>query len=103
MKSSVVKRSIDIAGRKTSVSLEDPFWYGLRRIASDRGMTTGDLVATINTDRQNGNLSSTIRLFVLDYFRASARAYRRPRAHLHRPWRAGQNKTANTYVIDITF
>ncbi len=70
MKSLVVKRSIVMAGRKTSVSLEDPFWYALRSIASARGMTTKDLVAAINTDRQSGNLSSAIRMFVLDFYRA---------------------------------
>ena len=70
MKSPVVKRSIVIAGHKTSVSLEDAFWKGLKEIAGDRDLTLSDLVATIDTDRQHGNLSSAIRLFVLDYFRA---------------------------------
>jgi predicted DNA-binding ribbon-helix-helix protein len=70
MKSPVVKRSIVIAGHKTSVSLEDAFWKGLKEIAGDRNMTLSDLVATIDTDRRQGNLSSAIRLFVLDYYRA---------------------------------
>lgn len=69
MKSPVVKRSIVIAGHKTSVSLEDAFWQGLREIASIRNMTLSDLVASIDTDRHEGNLSSAIRLFVLDYYR----------------------------------
>lgn len=69
MKSPVVKRSIVIAGHKTSVSLEDPFWQGLREIALNRGMTLSDVVASIDTDRHEGNLSSAIRLFVLDYYR----------------------------------
>jgi predicted DNA-binding ribbon-helix-helix protein len=69
MKSPVVKRSIVIAGHKTSVSLEDAFWRGLKEIAGGRDMTLSDLVATIDTDRQHGNLSSAIRLFVLDYYR----------------------------------
>ena len=69
MKSPVVKRSIVIAGHKTSVSLEDAFWKGLKDIAGGRDMTLSDLVATIDTDRQHGNLSSAIRLFVLDYYR----------------------------------
>lgn len=69
MKSAVVKRSIVIAGHKTSVSLEDEFWKGLKAIATDRGMTLSDLVSTIDTGRQHGNLSSAIRLFVLDHFR----------------------------------
>ncbi len=69
MKSPVVKRSIVIAGHKTSVSLEDAFWKGLKEIADDRDMTLSDLVSAIDTDRQHGNLSSAIRLFVLDHYR----------------------------------
>lgn len=69
MKSPVVKRSIVIAGHKTSVSLEDAFWRGLKEIASGRDMTLSDLVAAIDSERQHGNLSSAIRLFVLDFYR----------------------------------
>ena len=74
MNSLVVKRSIVIAGHKTSVSLEDAFWQGLKEIADERDMTLSDLVATIDTDRRKGNLSSAIRLFVLDHYRAHSRA-----------------------------
>jgi len=70
MKSPVVKRSIVIAGHKTSVSLEDAFWRCLKEIANGRDMTLSDLVATVDTDRRHGNLSSAIRLFVLDHYRA---------------------------------
>ena len=69
MKSSVVKRSVIIAGHKTSVSLEDAFWKGLKEIASTRDMISSDLVAAIDSERQQGNLSSVIRLFVLDFYR----------------------------------
>jgi predicted DNA-binding ribbon-helix-helix protein len=69
MKSPVVKRSIVIAGHKTSVSLEEAFWKGLKEIASNREMTLSDLVASIDTGRHQGNLSSAIRLFVLDRYR----------------------------------
>jgi predicted DNA-binding ribbon-helix-helix protein len=69
MKSPVVKRSIVIAGHKTSVSLEDAFWKALKEIANAREMTLSDLVASIDTDRHHGNLSSAIRLFVLDHYR----------------------------------
>jgi predicted DNA-binding ribbon-helix-helix protein len=69
MKSPVVKRSIVIAGHKTSVSLEDAFWRGLKDIASGRDMTLSDLVAAIDAERQHGNLSSAIRLYVLDFYR----------------------------------
>jgi predicted DNA-binding ribbon-helix-helix protein len=70
MKSPVVKRSIVIAGHKTSVSLEDAFWKGLKDIAVSRRMTLSDLVGAIDTERQQGNLSSAIRLFVLDHYQA---------------------------------
>ena len=70
MKSPVIKRSIVIAGHKTSVSLEDAFWKGLKDIAIGRHTTLSDLVASIDTDRRHGNLSSAIRLFVLDHYRA---------------------------------
>jgi len=69
MKSPVVKRSIVIAGHKTSVSLEDEFWKGLKEIADDRDVTLSDLVSSIDTDRRHGNLSSAIRLFVLGHYR----------------------------------
>jgi predicted DNA-binding ribbon-helix-helix protein len=72
MKSPVVKRSIVIAGHKTSVSLEDAFWKGLKEIAIGRELTLSDLVASIDTDRHHGNLSSAIRLFVLDHFRVQS-------------------------------
>jgi predicted DNA-binding ribbon-helix-helix protein len=70
MQSPVIKRSIVIAGHKTSVSLEDAFWRGLKEIAIGRDKTLSDLVAEIDTERQHGNLSSAIRLFVLDHYRA---------------------------------
>jgi len=69
MKSPVVKRSIVIAGHKTSVSLEDAFWKGLKEIAGARDLTLSDLVASIDSERRHGNLSSAIRLFVLDHYR----------------------------------
>ena len=69
MKSSVVKRSIVIAGHKTSVSLEDAFWKRFKEIADGRHVTVSELAAAIDTARQYGNLSSAIRLFVLDFYR----------------------------------
>jgi len=79
MKSPVVKRSIVIAGHKTSVSLEDAFWKGLKEIAGRREATLSDLVASIDTDRRHGNLSSAIRLFVLDHYRAQMGDEQHPR------------------------
>ena len=58
MKSPVVKRSIVIAGHKTSVSLEEAFWRGLKDIAATRRVSLSDLVGSIDTERQHGNLSS---------------------------------------------
>ncbi len=72
MKSPVIKRSIVIAGHKTSVSLEDAFWRGLKDVAGTRDMTLSELVASIDTERQHGNLSSAIRLFVLDHYRGQS-------------------------------
>ena len=69
MKSAVVKRSVVIAGHKTSVSLEDAFWNALKEIARGRHMTLSALVAEIDAQRQLGNLSSALRLFVLDFYR----------------------------------
>jgi predicted DNA-binding ribbon-helix-helix protein len=71
--SSVIKRSIVIAGHKTSVSLEDKFWKSLKEIAAERGMTLAQLVATIDGNRQHANLSSAIRLFVLGVYRDQRR------------------------------
>ena len=70
MRTSIIKRSIVIAGHKTSVSLEDEFWDGLKEIARGRRTTLSDIVGGLDTQRRHGNLSSTIRLFVLDQYRA---------------------------------
>ncbi|MDR3420788.1 MAG: ribbon-helix-helix domain-containing protein [Xanthobacteraceae bacterium] len=69
MKSSVIKRSVVISGHKTSVSLEEPFWQELKEIARSRAMTLSNTVQGIDTGRRQGNLSSAIRLFVLDDLR----------------------------------
>jgi predicted DNA-binding ribbon-helix-helix protein len=72
MKSPVVKRSIVVAGHKTSVSLEEAFWNSMKEISSSRDMTLSDLVSEIDQGRKQGNLSSAIRLYVLDYYRSRA-------------------------------
>ena len=69
MKSTVVKRSIVIDGHKTSVSLEDAFWSELKEIAHTQQVTLSALVARIDETRHHSNLSSAIRLYVLEYFR----------------------------------
>jgi predicted DNA-binding ribbon-helix-helix protein len=70
MKSPVVKRSIVVAGHKTSVSLEEAFWNSMKEISASRDMTLSDLVSEIDQGRKQGNLSSAIRLYVLDYYRS---------------------------------
>jgi predicted DNA-binding ribbon-helix-helix protein len=70
MKSPVIKRSIIIDGHKTSVSLEDAFWSGLKEIAQAQGATLSQTVTEIDRMRQGSNLSSAIRLFVLDWARS---------------------------------
>ena len=65
MKSTISKRSVDIAGHKTSVSLEDVFWNALKDIAHGRGETVPHLIASIDATRRSGNLSSAVRIFVL--------------------------------------
>ena len=69
MKSLIAKRSIVIDGHKTSVSLEDAFWSTLKEIANERKVTLSQLIAKIDKERQQGNLSSAIRLFVLGRYR----------------------------------
>jgi predicted DNA-binding ribbon-helix-helix protein len=70
------QRSIDVSGRRTSISLEKPFWESLKEIALARGKSQPQMVAEISEDLA-GNLSSTIRLYVLRYYRQQSR--RRPK------------------------
>ena len=72
MKSTITKRSVVIAGHKTSVSLEEPFWSAVREITQARAMTVSALLHEIDSGRTNANLSSAVRVFVLDYVRQNA-------------------------------
>jgi len=69
MTSAVMKRSVIIGGHKTSVSLEDEFWMQLKEIADAKQTTVSQLLAQIDERRENSNLSSAIRVYVLEYFR----------------------------------
>lgn len=69
MKSPVAKRSIVIDDHKTSVSLEEAFWSGMKEIAGARSITLSDLVSEIDRNRDHRNLSSAIRLKVLAHYR----------------------------------
>jgi predicted DNA-binding ribbon-helix-helix protein len=68
-KSAVIKHSILINSHKTSVSLENEFWRGLREIAEHKRITVPVLVEHIDRSRDTCNLSSAIRIFVYNYFR----------------------------------
>ena len=70
----VAKRSLSVAGHRTSVSLEDAFWTALRDIAEARGLTLAGLVADIDRSRGGANLSSAIRVHVLAFYRELAGA-----------------------------
>lgn len=67
----VKKRSVRVDGQRTSVSIEDEFWDSLKEIAAERRVSTSELIGTINSDRQQANLSSAIRLFVLSHYRGA--------------------------------
>jgi predicted DNA-binding ribbon-helix-helix protein len=67
-----MKRSIVIAGHRTSISIEEPFWKCLREIAAAKEMKLSELVASIDKDRQQNNLSAHIRLFILEYYQAKS-------------------------------
>jgi predicted DNA-binding ribbon-helix-helix protein len=69
MKSKGRHRSIQLRRRRTSVSVEDVFWKCLKEIAESRKQSLQHLIEEIDRDRQNANLSSTIRLFVLQFYK----------------------------------
>ncbi len=77
MKSLIIKRSVVLGGHKTSVSLEDAFWKSLREIATTRHETLSNLITGIDAKRQSANLSSAIRLFVLEFYRDQFERQRR--------------------------
>ncbi len=70
--SGIVKRSVVVAGHRTSVSLEGPFWEALKEIAIKRGLSMNALVATVDANRAARNLSSALRILVLDHYRGKA-------------------------------
>ncbi len=66
----VLKRSVSIAGHRTSISLEEPFWDGLREIAEREKISVQSLIGRIDAERGEQNLSSAIRVFVLNDLRS---------------------------------
>jgi predicted DNA-binding ribbon-helix-helix protein len=73
MGAGIVKRSVAIAGHRTSISLEEPFWRALREIADQDAVSVQALIGRIDAARGDQNLSSAIRVFVLARLRASSR------------------------------
>ena len=69
MKSLILKRSVVLRGHKTSISVEDAFWNSVKEIAGSGQMSVSELVSAIDSQRHHGNLSSAIRLFVLNFYR----------------------------------
>ena len=68
-KSRLKKQLVAVHGRETSVSVEQPFWDGMKEIAGANKISLRALVSKIDAAREHANLSSAIRLFVLNYYR----------------------------------
>jgi predicted DNA-binding ribbon-helix-helix protein len=65
-----VKRSFTIGGHRTSISLETPFWEALKEISRRERRSLAHLVQGIDAARDEGGLSSAVRIWILDYYRA---------------------------------
>jgi predicted DNA-binding ribbon-helix-helix protein len=88
MKSAITKRSVVIGGHKTSVSLEEPFWSAVREIAGSQQITVSSLLRQIDLERRNANLSSAIRVYVLESVRSQANGLpEQPQANGAMVWR----------------
>lgn len=68
-----VKRSFTIAGHRTSISLEAPFWEALKAAAAEERIPIAKLIARIDQGRGGGGLSSAVRIWILQHYR-NARA-----------------------------
>ena len=65
-----IKRSVTIAGHRTSISLERPFWDALKELACSEKTSVNDLVRRIDADRGGkGTLSAAVRIYVLEGMR----------------------------------
>src|SRR5262250_755642 len=78
MEGTIRKRSVVVAGHRTSVSLEAEFWSELKAIAAERKQSINELVETVDRGRA-GNLSSALRLFVLAELRRRTEGVTQPR------------------------
>jgi predicted DNA-binding ribbon-helix-helix protein len=73
IKSLVVKQSVRVNGQNSSVSLEGAFWNALKEIAVAQNISTNALVSKIDTERKNANLSSAIRVYIIEHYRLTAK------------------------------
>ena len=71
MSQAIKKRSVEIAGHRTSLTLEAAFWRALKRLATQDGISINKLIERIDRDR-HGNLSSAVRVYVLERLEAQA-------------------------------
>jgi predicted DNA-binding ribbon-helix-helix protein len=94
MKSAITKRSVVIGGHKTSVSLEEPFWSAVREIAGTQQMTVSSLLRQIDLERRNANLSSAIRVYVLQSVRSQVAVAHQPNGRAAEPLWSATHTTA---------
>lgn len=64
-----VKRSFTIGGHRTSISLEAPFWEALKEIGKRERRSLAQLVQGVDASRDDGGLSSAVRIWILSYYR----------------------------------
>lgn len=76
MNSAIIKRSVLVMGRKTSISLEDMFWHAMKDIAAEQRISTAQLLVRIDQKRGNTNFSSAVRQFVMAYYIGLVNDYR---------------------------
>lgn len=69
----MLKRSMWVGSRKTSVSLEQPFWDALKEVADARKVTLNRLISAIDAQRQADNLTAALRVTAIDYYRDHAK------------------------------
>ena len=76
MNSAIIKHSVVVAGKKTSVSLEDAFWFVLKEIAAQKKMALGEMLDAISNGRDSANMSSAVRQYVMQHFYSAAQPVR---------------------------
>jgi predicted DNA-binding ribbon-helix-helix protein len=103
MKSAVIKRSIFINGKKTSISLENEFWNGLQEIAKNNNTTVAELSGQIARQRNTVNLSSAIRIYVFNHFRKEGAALGADPAQPHMDSRSLRARVGECRALAETF